>query len=70
MKFRWYMKHKGEIKRVINWVTVSFDDGNKMHRITLDDFSFHNSCNDDFYLTEPSVAELLEYRKRINSNKK
>jgi len=67
MKYRWYLKHNGIIKRVIKWLTINFDDGSKMHRITLDDGTFQNSCDDNFNLIEPTVLELLTYRASLNA---
>lgn len=67
MKYRWYLKHDGIIKRVARWTTVVFDAGYKMHRITLEDGTFHNSCTEDFELKEPTVIELLDYRRRLKT---
>jgi len=69
MRYRWHLKHNGIIKEVKRWVVLKSDDGYEIHRITLDDGSFHNSCDEDFSLTEPAVEELMEYRKELNKKR-
>jgi hypothetical protein len=69
-KYRFYLKHNNQIRRVKRWVTMVYDGGvNELGmwvKITFEgDDICHNSFDRHFNLSEPSVSELLEYRKNI-----